>query len=59
VIDVRKGNVVSDQPVSVKMLNGFLNAQRLDIVDNGSVLRFGGVAMTLQPGKDGAKAADQ
>ena len=47
VIDVRKGNVVSDQPVSVKMLDGFLNAKRLDIVDNGSVLRFGGVAMTI------------
>ena len=27
VIDVRKGNVISDQPVWVKMLNGFLNAE--------------------------------
>ena len=35
VIDVRKGNVTSDQPVSMKMLNGFLNAQSLDIGDNG------------------------
>jgi lipopolysaccharide export system protein LptC len=52
VIDVRKGNVISDQPVSVKMLNGFLNAQSLDIGDNGSVVRFSGVAMTLQPGKE-------
>jgi lipopolysaccharide export system protein LptC len=51
VIDVRKGNVVSDQPVWVKMLDGFLNAKRLDIVDRGSVIRFSGVAMTLQPGK--------
>jgi lipopolysaccharide export system protein LptC len=59
VIDVRKGNVVSDQPVSVKMLNGFLNAKRLDIAENGTVLRFGDVAMTLQPGKEAAKAADQ
>jgi hypothetical protein len=49
------------------MLNGSLNAQRLDIADNGSVLRFGGVEMTLQPGKssskdgssDAAKAGDQ
>ena len=39
-VDVRKGNVVSDQPVWVKMLDGFLNAKRLDIVDNGSVVRF-------------------
>ena len=51
VIDVRKGNVVSDKPVSVKMLDGFLNAKRLDIVDRGSVVRFSGVAMTLLPGK--------
>src|SRR6202008_1453551 len=50
VIDVRKGNVVSDKPVSVKMLDGFLNAQRLDIVDRGTVVRFSGVAMTLLPG---------
>ena len=58
VIDVRKGNVVSDAPVSVKMLSGVLNAKRLDIVDNGSVVRFGGVTMTLLPGKQtGGEAA--
>jgi lipopolysaccharide export system protein LptC len=57
VIDVRKGNVVSDKPVWVKMLDGFLNAQRLDIVDNGSVLRFTTVAMTLQPNKDASTDA--
>jgi lipopolysaccharide export system protein LptC len=51
VIDVRKGNVVSDKPVSVKMLDGFLNAKRLDIIDRGSVIRFTGVAMTLLPDK--------
>jgi lipopolysaccharide export system protein LptC len=60
VIDVRKGNVISDKPVWVKMLNGFLNAQRLDIGDNGSVVRFSGVAMTLQPGKETAgQTADE
>jgi lipopolysaccharide export system protein LptC len=59
VIDVRKGNVVSDQPVAVKMLDGFLNAKRLDIAENGSVLRFGGVSMTLQARKEAEKAADQ
>jgi lipopolysaccharide export system protein LptC len=63
VIDVRKGNVVSEKPVRVKMLEGFLNANRLDIVDRGSVIRFSGVAMTLQPGKraaaDAAKASEQ
>src|SRR5262249_60237762 len=63
VIDVRKGNVVSDKPVWVKMLDGFLNAKRLDIVERGAVIRFTGVAMTLQPGKrasaDATKANDQ
>jgi lipopolysaccharide export system protein LptC len=63
VIDVKKGTVVSDKPVLVKMLNGSLNAQHLDIAENGSVLRFTTVEMTLQPGKDSssdtAKASDQ
>jgi len=63
VVDVRKGNVVSDKPVWVKMLNGFLNAKRLDIVENGSVVRFSDVAMTLDPGKsatsDPAKTSEQ
>lgn len=62
VIDVRKGNVVSDKPVWVKLLNGSLNAKRLDIGENGAVIRFSNVAMTLQAGKDGAgdsKTSDQ
>ncbi len=59
VIDVRKGSVVSERPVWVKLLNGFLNAKRLEVVDKGAVLRFdGGVAMTLQPGNDTAKAGE-
>jgi lipopolysaccharide export system protein LptC len=63
VVDVKNGNVVSDKPVWVKMLNGFLNAKRLDIVENGSVVRFSDVAMTLEPGKpaagDTAKPSEQ
>src|SRR5579872_5314849 len=61
VIDMKKGSVISDKPVWVKLLNGSLNAKRLEVVDNGAVLRFaGGVAMTLEPGKDAAaKGADQ
>jgi lipopolysaccharide export system protein LptC len=60
VIDVRKGNVISDKPVSVKMLNGYLNAKRLVIGENGSVVRFSGVTMMLRPGKEtGAAAATE
>ena len=55
VIDVKKGTVASDKPVQVNMLNGSLNAQHLDIAENGSVLRFTGVQMTLLPGKEADK----
>ena len=47
-IDIRKGNVVSERPVAVEMLQGTLNASRLEIVDSGGLVRFdGGVNMTL------------
>ncbi len=48
VIDVKKGNIVSDRPVEVKMLNGTLNANRLEVLNSGDVVRFeGDIAMTL------------
>ena len=56
VIDVRKGNVVSDTPVWVKLLDGSLNAKRLEITDKGDVLRFSDVTMVLQEGKPDGKA---
>ncbi len=47
-VDVRKGNVVSDSPVELEMLQGVLNANRLEIVDSGALIRFhGGVSMVL------------
>jgi lipopolysaccharide export system protein LptC len=47
-VDIRKGNVVSNHPVEVKMLQGTLNANRLDIVDSGDLVRFhGGVIMDM------------
>lgn len=59
VIDVRKGNVVSDKPVSVDLLNGTLNANRLEVIDAGDRVRFdGGVVMVLTlPNDDKNKAA--
>lgn len=56
VVDMRKGNVVSDSPVWVKLLDGWLDAKRLEITDNGDVLRFSDVTMTLQDVKQDAKA---
>jgi lipopolysaccharide export system protein LptC len=59
VIDVRKGTVLSEKPVAVKLLNGVLNANRLEVVDHGDVIRFdGGVSMTLQPGERSAAASE-
>lgn len=47
-IDVRKGNVVSDRPVELEMLQGVLNANRLEIVDSGALVRFhSGVNLTV------------
>lgn len=48
VVDVRKGNVVSDKPVELEMLQGILNANKLEVVDSGTLVRFhGGVNMVL------------
>lgn len=48
VVDVRTGNVISDKPVELEMLQGVLNAKRLEITNSGEVIRFeNGVAMTL------------
>ena len=47
-IDIRKGNVVSEQPVELEFLQGTLNANRMEIVDSGDLIRFlGGVDMML------------
>ena len=47
-VDVRKGDIVSEHPVEVTMLNGTLNANRLEVINNGELVRFdGGVAMNM------------
>jgi lipopolysaccharide export system protein LptC len=57
-VDIGGGIVTSDQPVSVKLLNGTLDANRLKISENGALVRFdGGVSMILIPDqlpKDGS-----
>jgi lipopolysaccharide export system protein LptC len=56
-VDIRKGHVVSDKPVEVKLLQGTLDANGLEIIDSGDLVRFdNGVSMTLklqQPDKAG------
>ena len=49
-VDTATGNIVSDKPVEVRMQQGTLNANRLEVTSAGEVVRFdGGVAMTLLP----------
>jgi lipopolysaccharide export system protein LptC len=51
-VDIRKGNVVSNKPVQLKLLQGTLDANRLEIVNSGDLVRFGGgVDMTLMLNK--------
>lgn len=59
-----KGVVTSDHPVDIKLPNGFLHANRLEVRDNGAYVRFhGGVDLTLNPEQihpaDGSTAQDQ
>jgi lipopolysaccharide export system protein LptC len=50
VVDVHKGNVVSEKPVWVKLNSGVINAKRMEVVDGGDIIRFGGgVSMTVNP----------
>lgn len=47
-VDMDKSSVHSDQPVKVKLLNGNLDANNLDIIDHGALVTFGGgVSMDL------------
>jgi lipopolysaccharide export system protein LptC len=48
-VEVRKGHVTSDKPVQLRMMQGQLDANRLEITDSGALVRFtGGVSMTFK-----------
>jgi lipopolysaccharide export system protein LptC len=50
VVEVRKGNITTEKPVEVKMARGKLNANRLEVINSGEIIRFdGGVVMFLNP----------
>jgi lipopolysaccharide export system protein LptC len=51
VVDVHTSNVISEKPVRVKMQQGTINANRMEVVDSGDLIRFGGgVTMTMKSG---------
>jgi lipopolysaccharide export system protein LptC len=57
-VDIRTGHVVSERPVVIELLQGTLNANRLEIVDSGDLVRFeGGVKMNLMLGDAAASPA--
>ena len=51
VIDVHSGNVVSEKPVQVKLAQGTVDANRMEVANSGEVVKFGnGVIMNLNSG---------
>jgi lipopolysaccharide export system protein LptC len=60
-VNMAKGEVVSTQPVAVKLLNGgTLDAHGLHIVDNGALIVFeGGVSMLVVPDNTDTPATTQ
>ncbi len=59
-VDIGKGHVVSNKPVELKMLQGTLNANKLEIFDSGNLVRFqGGVVMDLMLTQNAAVAKQE
>jgi lipopolysaccharide export system protein LptC len=58
VLDVRKSHVVSEKPVKVIMPGAKIDAQKMEVVEAGTVIHFrGGVVMELQQQPSRAPAA--
>ncbi len=51
-VDLKAGTVISDDPVEVQMMNGTVNAQGLEIGNNGQTIRFfNGVSLNFTQGQ--------
>jgi len=49
-VEVKKGRIVSEKPVQLKMPQGTLDANRMEVTETGGLIRFeGGVVMMLTP----------
>jgi lipopolysaccharide export system protein LptC len=56
-VDVRKSHIVSEKPVEIFLPNGRLDANRMEVMDNGELVRFDkGVTLVLN-GEPPAKKA--
>lgn len=49
-VEVKKGRIVSEKPVQLKMPQGTLDANRMEVTETGASIRFeGGVVVVLTP----------
>jgi lipopolysaccharide export system protein LptC len=49
-VDIKKNRITSNEPVEVKLSNGTVNANALEVTENGEVIRFDkGVEMNVVP----------
>jgi lipopolysaccharide export system protein LptC len=55
VVNVRTGHILSDKPVEVRMLQGTINANRLEVINSGEIIRFE-QGVTLEMMVDGSIA---
>lgn len=50
-VDVHASNMVSEKPVEVRMQQGIINANRMEVAESGNEIRFsGGVTMVMSSG---------
>jgi lipopolysaccharide export system protein LptC len=58
-VDVKQGNIVSDQPVEIMLPDGILKANRLEVMESGDLIRFdGGVVLNLDAKSDPPAKSD-
>jgi lipopolysaccharide export system protein LptC len=57
-VNIRSGHIVSESPVELELLQGTLNANKLEIIDSGDLVRFhGGVVMDMMLNSEAAAKA--
>jgi len=58
-VDMKKGNMQSDRPVEIKLPNGTLTANGMEIIDSGDLVRFTrGVVFNLDAEPSSAEAKE-
>ncbi len=57
-VDVHASNMVSEKPVEVRMQQGTINANRMEVVESGTEIRFGGGVTAVMSSGNGAMHLD-